>query len=456
MKSICGIVVTSALVVLFLSIPAGLSAKEKRGANLIVTRLDGSQVIGELIAVKRDSLLLLSYGRDESIDLADVKTVRIVRRSRSGQGAMLGFVGGVLTGAILGGTSGGIDEFTASEAGLIFGFVFGIVGGLGGLGVGTLMSIDTTIDIAGEPEALVQSRLEKLKAFSREYRLGGGRMQLKIGPSPAPRAPVPAPGVAEMAPSRPRRSLRFRVRLPYTVAISPGYHYDYSDRAQTTFRFLDALPEPGPYPTELVRHPYNGNRSGLDSASLGYELSERLAAEVELVFARWSAGGSEIGALRYASAIDGKTYEQHFVYYSYTARFSAALLGLTYRPSAPSEFRRHIVEAGLAVGPAWTGRTASEFYLPTAPLGRKITLSARVHAAYDFYVIPSLSFGVAVGYRYFRVDLPASTETATIIFWDAAEEYPSTFVERVTEMTIPPRKIDASGFYIGLRLGVRI
>ena len=447
--------VALSLVAALLIAPAGLSAKEKRGAMLLITKLDGRLSEGELIAVKPDSLLLLSGGTDVSVGLAEIKSVRIVRRPMAGKGALMGGLTGLLAGGALGGLSGIPYDYTPGQAAAVIGVTFGLAGCIGGLGVGMLMSIDTTIDIAGEPEALVQDRLEKLKAYSREYRRGGGAMRLKIAPAPAARPPVPSPGSAETAPSRPRRPLRFRVRLPYTAAASTDYSYIDFNRVSTTFRFLDGLPEPGPYPGELVWHPFKRNRSGLDSASLGYELSERLAAEVELVFARWSAGGTDFGSLQYTSAIDGKTYEHGSVFFSYTTRFSAALLGLTCRPFGPSEFRRHIVEAGLAVGPAWTRTSAGDMYMPTAPIARKLTLSARAHAAYDFYVIPNLSLGVAVGFRYFRVAIPPSTETATLSFWDAAEEYPSTFFDRVTEVTIPPRRIDASGFYLGLRTGFR-
>ncbi len=453
--------IASALAVSLLALPAGLSAKERRGAELVVTRLDGSQVSGELIAVKRDSLLLLSYGRDESIDLADVKTVRIVRKSRSGQGAMLGFVGGVLTGAILGGTSGGIDEFTASEAGLIFGFVFGIVGGLGGLSLGTIMGVDTTIAVAGEPAEVVADQWDRLRAYSREGRLPGAKTRVEKRPGPEPQQPAPAPIATEPAPFRPRRTHRFRLRLPFTVPISTDTKYDDSDTAQTSFRFPGDVPagEVGPYPMSLTRRPWwlgfppNDNGSGFDSVSLAYEWSERWSAEVEVLFSGWRTGGGEIGALTFTSVGDGKTYTVDFISFSYQTNFSAALLGLTYRPYAPSEFRRHIVEAGLAFGPAWAKIAETDFW-QSVSYARKLTLSARAHAAYDFYVIPTLSLGAVVGYRYLRANFPESTATDTLNFWDTADPY--NYIERLTEVTIPSRKADASGFYIALRLGVRI
>jgi hypothetical protein len=41
-------------------------------------------------------------------------------------------------------------------------------------------------------------------------------------------------------------------------------------------------------------------------------------------------------------------------------------------------------------------------------------------------------------------------------FWDSADPYPVSYIDRLTGVTGPSRKADASSFYIGLRLGVRI
>jgi len=245
------------------------------------------------------------------------------------------------------------------------------------------------------------------------------------------------------------------VRLPYTIAIRPAYHYGHPETLETTFRFLGDVPEPGPFPAELFSYPANHDRSGFDSTSFGYEFSERIAAEAEIVFGRWSAGRTIYGDLRFTSALDGISYETHAVYIGYSARFTAALFGLTFRPAAPTEFRRHIVEAGLAVGPAWAKLGGSETFGPSDAGTGRMTLAARAHVAYDFHVTPTLSFGAAVGYRYFRVGLAASTSTMVLDFHYASEEYPTTTIQRTTEWTVPAQTIDASGFYIGLRTGVR-
>ena len=425
MKTMTTKLIASALVVLFLVIPADLSAKERRGANLIVTRLDGSQVAGELIAVKPDSLLLLSAGTDLTIALAEIKSIRIVRKSRVGRGAFLGFLGGLLTGGVLGAASGGLDEYTSGEAAVVLGAFFGVIGGLGGLSLGTIMGVDTTIAVAGEPAEVVADHWDRLRTYSREGRLPGAKTIVQKRLSPEPRLPAPAPVAAETAPSRPRRTPRFKLGLPFTGTLSSGIRGD--DQVQSSFRFPGDIPpgEAGPYPWSMGRSSWTESGSGFGSVSLAYEWSERWSAEVEVLFSGWRAGGLEIGALTFTSVDDGKTYEDDFFYFSYQTNFSAVLLGLTYRPFAPSEFRRHIVEAGLAVGPAWAKITDTGLW-PTASSARKLTFSARAHAAYDFYVIPTLSLGAVVGYRYLRANFPESTTTDTLLFWDTADPTPST------------------------------
>jgi hypothetical protein len=81
-----------------------LYAKERRGAKLIVTKLDGLLTEGELITVKPNSLLLLdTEGKDVSIDIVDIKVIRILKKSKTLLGAGLGFLIGTAVGAAVGG-----------------------------------------------------------------------------------------------------------------------------------------------------------------------------------------------------------------------------------------------------------------------------------------------------------------------------------------------------------------
>ena len=151
---------------------ANLYAKERRGAKLIVTKKDGQQVRGELITVKPNSLLLLNTeGKDVSVDIADIKVIRIRKKSGAGIGFLLG--GGV--GAFFGlaayrkptGGIGGIDLGPWLTA-----LGCGIVGGLIGLVIGIYAGTDKTIQIEGMTDSEIQEALDKLrkKARIRDYK----------------------------------------------------------------------------------------------------------------------------------------------------------------------------------------------------------------------------------------------------------------------------------------------
>jgi hypothetical protein len=65
-----------------LALSGNLYAK-KRGAELIIIKTNGQQIRGELITVKKDSLLLLDsgIGADVSVDIDDIKVIKIMKVS---------------------------------------------------------------------------------------------------------------------------------------------------------------------------------------------------------------------------------------------------------------------------------------------------------------------------------------------------------------------------------------
>jgi Zn-dependent alcohol dehydrogenase len=123
------------IVVLILAVIApGLAAKERKGAKIIVTKLDKQVLRGELLSVKGEefTVLDLSTASRVTMNLREVKDIEIGRRSTFATAAILGAlafgvpaviygaenenaspvllgcggaVGGALTGAILAGMS---------------------------------------------------------------------------------------------------------------------------------------------------------------------------------------------------------------------------------------------------------------------------------------------------------------------------------------------------------------
>ena len=151
-----------------------LYAKERRGAKLIVTKTNGQQIKGELITVKPNSLLLLNTeGKDESIDIADIKVITIVKKSKVGKGALYGLLIGGVIGA-LEGIREGKDAFifSSSELAAMGALVFGLLGALLGAGIEAVAGTDKTIQIEGKSDLEIEEALDKLrkKARIRDYK----------------------------------------------------------------------------------------------------------------------------------------------------------------------------------------------------------------------------------------------------------------------------------------------
>jgi hypothetical protein len=158
----------AAAMAVFLLLPAPASAKENLGAGVVVTKLDGGRIEGELLAVRKGSLLILGLGRsDESVDLADVQSVRIVKKFQAGAIFMGGLVAGATAGACIGIKSRHEDLHYSPY---MTGAILGAVGALAGLVVGASLGVDTKFELAGEPEKVVMGRLAELARLSRESR----------------------------------------------------------------------------------------------------------------------------------------------------------------------------------------------------------------------------------------------------------------------------------------------
>jgi hypothetical protein len=169
-----------ALSILALSIP--LTAKERKGADLIIQRADGTQVRGELISVKENSLLLLAResGADVTVDVGDISVITIVKKGKAGKGAWMGALIGGGAGAgvavgifAIGSTpahdSAGMIVLLSTAAGAGLGL---LIGGLFGWSSG----IDKTVQLEGKSELEIQEILEKLrkKAKIRNSQKAGG------------------------------------------------------------------------------------------------------------------------------------------------------------------------------------------------------------------------------------------------------------------------------------------
>ena len=144
---------------------------DKKGADLIIQKTDGMQVRGELIAVKKSSILLLERysGSDVSVDVTDIQRI-ITKKSKPLLGASLGFLTGVGLGAL--GTEIGWNAWswapydTKTKYRIMAGV--GVICGLLGALIGVAIASDSeTFEFEGRSDPEINKTLEYLREYAR-------------------------------------------------------------------------------------------------------------------------------------------------------------------------------------------------------------------------------------------------------------------------------------------------
>ena len=157
------------LVFSLVALSGSLMGKERKGAKLAIQKKDGQEVIGELITVKPDSLLLLdSEGVDVSVDIEDVKTIKIMKKSLAYEFGLSGFLAGAAVSGL--GHSGARKEEVGEEATQHFVFktiAIGAICAAAGIVIGMAFGIDKTIKIEGKSDVEIDAALEKLRKKAR-------------------------------------------------------------------------------------------------------------------------------------------------------------------------------------------------------------------------------------------------------------------------------------------------
>ncbi len=158
---------------------------KKNGSELIVQKIDGQYAIGELIAVKENSLLLLDSesGADVSVDIREIKLIEIVKKSKSLAWGGIGLISGAVIGSLIGYVEGDdppgygtwwghrvwmdLSIMTAKDKALGYGFYIGLSGAILGGIIGALEGSDKIVQIEGKSETEIRKALYKLRKKAR-------------------------------------------------------------------------------------------------------------------------------------------------------------------------------------------------------------------------------------------------------------------------------------------------
>jgi hypothetical protein len=162
----------AAALALSIFIPSAVAyGKQKKGATVIITLMEGRQASGELIAVKPKSILILdSAGKDASFYLTEIAVVKVFRRSKAGKGALTGFLigaGAGITAGLLSAGSGEDSDFEGGMAAMFLGGIGGVVGLVGGLLAGGSAGGELDIRFEGATELSQRTDLQKLTKYAR-------------------------------------------------------------------------------------------------------------------------------------------------------------------------------------------------------------------------------------------------------------------------------------------------
>jgi hypothetical protein len=147
-----------------------LEAGSKRGAEIVVQKMDGYQIHGELIAVKKTSFVLLDAESriDVTVNVKDIELVHVLKGPKTGIGAVSGF----LVGGVVGVTATGKNKDcgqcpNSARRNIIGGALVGGIGALIGALIGSSAGGNEIIILKGLPQEELNLALEKMRSKAR-------------------------------------------------------------------------------------------------------------------------------------------------------------------------------------------------------------------------------------------------------------------------------------------------
>jgi hypothetical protein len=152
--------------------PALLRGADRwRGSKVTVTTLSGSIFKGELIGVREDAVIILESPGEKTLMVAEIESVRIVKKSPTIACAIIGgLAGGITAGLIARRPSENDDLGTGLKRLLGYPLWLGVGTGVGmgvGMFVAQAIGKDKVIVFKGRPAAEVEAGLKTLRKEAR-------------------------------------------------------------------------------------------------------------------------------------------------------------------------------------------------------------------------------------------------------------------------------------------------
>lgn len=143
-------------------------ASSNRGVRLHIEKKDGTEIDSELLDV-RGRMLIMNYGAMSTVDIADIKKIRVRNKSAVVAGTGVGLLAGITLG-VVGAYTNSSGEGPRGSSGAP---ILGLIGGVFGMGLGALVTAGTGEDdiyhLNGMSEKELEKILRKLKRKSRAW-----------------------------------------------------------------------------------------------------------------------------------------------------------------------------------------------------------------------------------------------------------------------------------------------
>jgi hypothetical protein len=163
------VVVQAVLLAACLFSPTSLQAQERRGADIQLERRDGGGVNGELLEVDGSGVRVLDPATHLQVvvSLSDVRSLRIVKKSRILAGTGVGLIGGALAGAAVAMTTDDNPMFRGAGWAALAAAVFGAIGGAAGAVAGAVKGADEVVSFEGKTPADRSAVIARLQRYAR-------------------------------------------------------------------------------------------------------------------------------------------------------------------------------------------------------------------------------------------------------------------------------------------------
>jgi hypothetical protein len=422
--------ITSALtIVMFMTLAyLPLPARERRGARVGIWRGNGVVIEGELIQVNGRTLRLATQlDPVVTIDIADVKKIRITKKANLLKASLVPVILGALVTA-LGLFESSLTEGWSGVERPDFVIQASCTSISAGGVISALKGLERTYNLEGKSQLEIDQLLRKLD-----------NLALFTGDLPAA-AGAGSPAVIFAAPQR--RRLHLSAAMGFDIMpLDKGYANALAGAESTNSKIFAAKD-----------YCFIDSRPFLHLASLRaeYSLNPNLRVGLQLTLPR---DRLEQGNIFYN--LEDKYGPHVATYCNSEERHESRLFFLTasYAPEADAVYKRSGIRlgAGIGLGHITTisrisnGSNSWEEYERVK--FRRLVPALTTSLGYDYYIHPNLSIGVNLDYRLARVQVP--DHEFHCVFTDYHEDPPAILQAAVT---IPAHLVNVGGLAYGISL----